>query len=128
MQISNFSLGSNLNRNSFVWNQASIGAALAAAVLAEDVMKKPKVMNDYSKKIILEEWPKLGIEIDGLLRAKSKRQVIGVFDTANLQSLAQLLGVVVTRHRSGRGSPFVGLGSSSYLTYSNLVNRTVNHF
>jgi len=107
-------LGSNLNKNSFVWNQASIGAALAAAVLAEDVMKKPKVMNDYSKKIILEEWPKLGIEIDGLLRAKSKRQVIGVFDTANLQSLAQLLGVVVTRHRSGRGSPFVGLGSSSY--------------
>ena len=110
----NQNLGSNLNRNSFVWNQASIGAALAAAVLAEDVMKKPKVMNDYSKKIILEEWPKLGIEIDGLLRAKSKRQVIGVFDTANLQSLAQLLGVVVTRHRSGRGSPFVGLGSSSY--------------
>ena len=110
----NQNLGSNLNKNSFVWNQASIGAALAAAVLAEDVMKKPKVMNDYSKKIILEEWPKLGIEIDGLLRAKSKRQVIGVFDTANLQSLAQLLGVVVTRHRSGRGSPFVGLGSSSY--------------
>jgi hypothetical protein len=107
-------LGSNLNKNSFVWNQASIGAALAAAVLAEDAMKKPKLMNDYSKKIILEEWPKLGIEIDGLLRAKSKRQVIGVFDTANLQSLAQLLGVVVTRHRSGRGSPFVGLGSSSY--------------
>jgi hypothetical protein len=107
-------LGSNLNKNSFVWNQASIGAALAAAVLAEDVMKKPKLMNDYSKKIILEEWPKLGIEIDGLLRAKSKRQIIGVFDTANLQSLAQLLGVVVTRHRSGRGSPFVGLGSSSY--------------
>ena len=107
-------LGSNLDKNSFVWNQASIGAALAAAVLAEDVMKKPKAMNDFSKKIILEEWPKLGIEIDGLLRAKSKRQVIGVFDTANLQSLAQLLGVVVTRHRSGRGSPFVGLGSSSY--------------
>jgi len=110
----NQNLESNLDRNSFVWNQASIGAALAAAVLAEDVMKKPKVMNDYSKKIILEEWPKLGIEIDGLLRTKSKRQIIGVFDTANLQSLAQLLGVVVTRHRSGRGSPFVGLGSSSY--------------
>jgi hypothetical protein len=110
----NQNLGSNLNKNSFVWNQASIGAALAAAVLAEDIMKKPKVLNDFSKKIILEEWPKLGIEIDGLLRTKSKRQVVGVFDTANLQSLAQLLGVVVTRHRSGRGSPFVGLGSSSY--------------
>jgi len=110
----NQNLGLSLNKNSFVWNQASIGAALAAAVLAEDVMKNPKTLNDHSKKIILEEWPRLGIEIDGLLRAKSKRQVIGVFDTANLQSLAQLLGVVVTKHRSGRGSPFVGLGSSSY--------------
>jgi hypothetical protein len=110
----NQNLGLSLNKNSFVWNQASIGAALAAAVLAEDVMKNPKTLNDHSKKIMLEEWPRLGIEIDGLLRAKSKRQVIGVFDTANLQSLAQLLGVVVTKHRSGRGSPFVGLGSSSY--------------
>src|SRR5207244_5517829 len=41
-------------------------------------------------------------------------RIHGVFDLANLQSLAQLLGVVVERHLSGRGTAFVGLGSSSY--------------
>ena len=37
-----------------------------------------------------------------------------MFDLANIQSLAQLLGVTVLRHTSGRGTAFVGLGSSSY--------------
>jgi hypothetical protein len=41
-------------------------------------------------------------------------RIHGVFDLANIQSLAQLLGVVVERHLSGRGTAFVGLGSSSY--------------
>ena len=49
---------------------------------------------------------RLGLDVD--------TQIHGVFDLANLQSLGQLLGVVVERHLSGRGTAFVGLGSSSY--------------
>ena len=43
-----------------------------------------------------------------------KIEIHGVFDIANIQSLAQLLGVIVTRHLAGRSTAFVGLGSSSY--------------
>jgi hypothetical protein len=96
-----------------IWNQASIGAALAAAVLAEQVL---------TGRIRLTEstW----FELEGLFpslrsqflrnSADSDRTIHGVFDLANIQSLAQLLGVVVTNHTSGKGTAFVGLGSASY--------------
>jgi hypothetical protein len=98
------------------WNQASIGAALAAAVLADDVVRNPDRLLPDTRAVFEAEFPNLGI----IGRDSDSRQLIdestlhGVFDIANIQSLAQLLGVVVTRHLSGRSTAYVGLGSSSY--------------
>ena len=74
-------------RAAAVWNPASIGAALAALVLC-----------------------------DRAVRPSPRTRIHGVFDIANLQSLAQLFGVAVERHQSGRQTAYVGLGSSSYAT------------
>ncbi|MDX2223962.1 MAG: hypothetical protein SFV21_14525 [Rhodospirillaceae bacterium] len=94
------------------WNQASIGAALAAATLAADSFKiihrcEPRILALFARYFprISQNWDRL---------AAVPQNVVGVFDLANIQSLAQLLGVVVQRHLSGKGTPFVGLGSSSY--------------
>lgn len=75
-------------RAAAVWNPASIGAALAALTLCDERARPP-----------------------GL-----RTRIHGVFDIANLQSLAQLFGVSVERHQSGRRTAYVGLGSSSYAT------------
>jgi acyl-CoA synthetase (AMP-forming)/AMP-acid ligase II len=97
------------------WNQASIGAALAAAVIADEGIRDWERLTPQVRKEIAELLPniaqwtvrqRLGVDI--------KTRIHGVFDLANLQSLAQLLGVVVERHSSGRGIAYVGLGSSSY--------------
>ncbi|MDG2243423.1 MAG: hypothetical protein P8L66_07995 [Rhodospirillaceae bacterium] len=95
-----------------IWNQASIGAALAAATLAADLL----TIIDKLNKSLLEEFQKFFPRIveNATIVRKTQHQVIGVFDLANIQSLAQLLGVVVEKHLSGKGTPFVGLGSSSY--------------
>jgi hypothetical protein len=97
------------------WNQASIGAALAAAVLADVILREPSEIADATRAELRRLFP--GID-EGIRRRSLGTQVQtrihGVFDLANLQSLAQLLGVVVERHLSGRGTAFVGLGSSSY--------------
>lgn len=71
-----------------VWNPASIGAALAALVLCDEAAPE--------------------------LRRGTQTRIHGVFDIANLQSLAQLFGVPVRRHQSGRQTAYVGLGSGSY--------------
>lgn len=97
------------------WNQASIGAALAAAVLADEGLRDWERLSPMVRSEITEQLPDLA----GWLKRRRlgvdvKTRIHGVFDLANLQSLAQLLGVVVERHSSGRGTAYVGLGSSSY--------------
>lgn len=94
-----------------VWNPASIGAALAALALCDETLRRgPPAAPEFGA-----SFPKLA---DFLRAHKLGRdlptRIHGVFDIANLQSLAQLFGVVVTRHLSGRGTAYVGLGSSSY--------------
>ncbi len=97
------------------WNQASIGAALAAAVLADIILRDYADVSPALQAQFKELFP---ASHEYLLREKLGKNipssVHGVFDIANLQSLAQLLGVVVERHLSGRGTALVGLGSSSY--------------
>ncbi|HCN31322.1 MAG TPA: hypothetical protein DIT64_21950 [Verrucomicrobiales bacterium] len=97
------------------WNQASIGAALAAAVLADLQLREPDQLPAATRAELKAVFP----AIDSFLSRKQlgkdlPSRIHGVFDLANLQSLAQLLGVVVERHLSGRGTAYVGLGSSSY--------------
>jgi hypothetical protein len=97
------------------WNQASIGAALAAAILADIQLRDFEKIPHSIRKDLKTTFP----EIHNFLQNKKlgkdmPTRIHGVFDLANLQSLAQLLGVVVERHLSGRGTAFVGLGSSSY--------------
>ncbi|WP_269623419.1 hypothetical protein [Prochlorococcus marinus] len=96
------------------WNQASIGAALAATVIADQVLQnnsllKKGTLEEFNKrfKFISDNWNKVK-------KITVSSHIHGLFDLANIQSLAQLLGVVVLRHTSGRGTAFVGLGSSSY--------------
>jgi len=97
------------------WNQASIGAALAAAVMADEVIRNAEKIPENTRSELNSLFPCIGKFIDYKQLGKDIRTSIhGVFDIANLQSLAQLLGVVVERHLSGRGTAFVGLGSSSY--------------
>lgn len=89
-----------------VWNPASIGAALSALVLADEALRAgslPEGLQAFAPRVM---------KAGGL--AGIETRVHGVFDIANLQSLAQLFGVVTTRHFSGRQSAYVGLGSSSY--------------
>ena len=96
------------------WNQASIGAALAATVIADNILRGYSTIINSNQELLNKEFfyirnnPKLVKNI-----CKQSR-IHGLFDLANIQSLAQLLGVVVLRHTSGRGTAFVGLGSSSY--------------
>jgi hypothetical protein len=98
------------------WNQASIGAALAAALLADNVIRTPSAMSQATRAIFDAEFPRLAAAFREPLNLDvlGKSVLHGVFDIANIQSLAQLLGVVVTRHLSGRSTAYVGLGSSSY--------------
>ena len=97
------------------WNQASIGAALAAAVMADRICHNPDLITQEAGALLAQNFP----NIEKAINEKQfgigiNTRIHGVFDIANLQSLAQLLGVVVERHVSGRGIPYVGLGSSSY--------------
>ncbi len=97
------------------WNQASIGAALAAITLADAILQKPTEITDDVRSELNSLFPRISRFLDSKqLGTDIKTRIHGVFDLANLQSLAQLLGVVVENHCSGRGTAFVGLGSSSY--------------
>jgi hypothetical protein len=97
------------------WNQASIGAALAAAILADKIIRAPECLNESVRSELYSAFPGLSAFLDNKKLGRDvKTSIHGVFDLANIQSLAQLLGVVVQRHLSGRGTAFVGLGSSSY--------------
>ena len=97
------------------WNQASIGAALAAIIKLDMVLQEPNTLNETTRSNLFSLFPAISEFLDHrkLGRDVSTR-IHGVFDLANIQSLAQLLGVVVERHLSGKGSAYVGLGSSSY--------------
>lgn len=75
-----------------LWNPVSIGAALASYALCDKALRASA-----------------GTAGRGL-----QTRLHGVFDIANLQSLAQLFEVTVSRHLSGRQTAYVGLGSSSY--------------
>jgi hypothetical protein len=96
------------------WNQASIGAALAAAVMAENIVVDPSSLSPMTRARFSDHFQSVTRETLGKSRRDSARQIVGVFDIANVQSLAQLLGVVTDRHTAGRSSAYVGLGSSSY--------------
>jgi hypothetical protein len=96
------------------WNQASIGAALAAAVLAESIITEPNSLASSTRERFSDSFPNITREMLGKPREFSQRDIVGVFDIANIQSLAQLLGVTTDRHKAGRSTAFVGLGSSSY--------------
>jgi hypothetical protein len=97
------------------WNQASIGAALAAEVLADMILRRPEALAAATREELKRLFPAIGQFLETKQLGKHvQTRIHGVFDLANLQSLAQLLGVVVERHLSGRGTAFVGLGSSSY--------------
>lgn len=111
------------------WNQASIGAALAAAVMADEVMRDADKMPENTRSELNSLFPCIGKFIDYKHLGKDiKTSIHGVFDIANLQSLAQLLGVVVERHLSGRGTAFVGLGSSSYANGNRCYEILKNSF
>lgn len=108
-------IGRNLGKSVAVWNQASIGAALAGAVLADRILRDPDVLPDNVRGELNSLFPALSRFLDSYRLGRDlKTEIHGVFDVANLQSLAQLLGVVVEHHLSGRGTAYVGLGSSSY--------------
>ena len=97
------------------WNQASIGAALAAAVLTDCCLQKPELLSIETRREIKKWFPNISGEIvRGGLQKKLLTRIHGVFDLANLQSLSQLYGVIIKNHLSGRGTAYVGLGSSSY--------------
>lgn len=96
------------------WNQASIGAALAAAVMAENIVTEPSSLAPETRAKFSEVFPNITREVLGKPSHVSRREIVGVFDIANMQSLAQLLGVTTNRHKAGRSTAFVGLGSSSY--------------
>lgn len=97
------------------WNQASIGAALAAAVLADLQLRDPSSLSASIRADLKATFPAIDAFLSRQQLGKDiPTRIHGVFDLANLQSLAQLLGVVVERHLSGRGTAYVGLGSSSY--------------
>lgn len=97
------------------WNQASIGAALAAAVLADMKLRDFDSLPEATRRILSEEFPNVfKASRSGKIGMALPTAVHGTFDIANLQSLAQLYGVVLDRHLSGRATAFVGLGSSSY--------------
>jgi hypothetical protein len=97
------------------WNQASIGAALAAAVLADLELREPQKLSPSIRADLKATFPAIDSFLSRQQLGKDlPTRIHGVFDLANLQSLAQLLGVVVERHLSGRGTAYVGLGSSSY--------------
>lgn len=96
------------------WNQASIGAALAAAVMAENIVAEPGSLASTTRARFSDAFPNITRETLGKPREVSMRDVVGIFDIANMQSLAQLLGVTTNRHTAGRSTAFVGLGSSSY--------------
>lgn len=97
------------------WNQASIGAALAAAILADNAVRDPASLNENVRSEFNSLFPNISQFLDNKKIGKDiQTRIHGIFDLANLQSLAQLLGVVVEKHLSGRGTAYVGLGSSSY--------------
>ncbi len=105
----------DLGRAVSVWNQASIGAALAGAVLADKLLRCADQWPDDIRSAFNSLFPSLSKFLDTQRLGKDlKTRIHGVFDIANLQSLAQRLGVVVENHLSGRGTAYVGLGSSSY--------------
>jgi hypothetical protein len=108
-------IGSGKIKSISTWNQASIGAALAAAILADKILRSPKVLNEKTRSDLFTIFPAISKFLDSKSFGKDvKTRIHGIFDLANIQSLAQLLGVVVEKHLSGRGTAFVGLGSSSY--------------
>lgn len=96
------------------WNQASIGAALAAAVLAENFVANPTSVSRQTLRLFSEKFPTIAKQFLHNTDGAMQRKIVGVFDIANIQSLAQLLGVTTHRHTAGRSTAFVGLGSSSY--------------
>lgn len=97
------------------WNQASIGAALAAITLADAILRQPTEITDDVRSELNSLFPEISKFLDSkVLGVDLETRIHGVFDMSNLQSLAQLLGVVVENHSSGRGTAYVGLGSSSY--------------
>lgn len=92
-----------------LWNPASIGAALAALTACDTELRRgggPDLGGFFPRLAACLREGRLGRELH--------TRIHGVFDIANLQSLAQLFGVPVLRHLSGRGTAYVGLGSSSY--------------
>ncbi len=105
----------NVPESLSTWNQASIGAALAAAVLADSILRHPDALTESTRAEFNSQFPAISKFMDTKQFGKDiNTQIHGVFDIANLQSLAQLLGVVVENHMTGKGTAFVGLGSSSY--------------
>ena len=114
IMLEEFLMG-NMGKSVSTWNQASIGAAFAAAALADTILRDPGSLQDSTRSELNSLFPALSRFLDaGQLGRDIQSRVHGVFDLANLQSLAQLLGVVVEKHLSGRGTAYVGLGSSSY--------------
>lgn len=98
-----------------VWNQASIGAALAGMVLADNLLREQQNLPDDIRSSLNSFFPSISEFLDThRLGRDLKTRIHGVFDIANLQSLAQLLGTVVEHHLTGRNTAYVGLGSSSY--------------
>src|SRR3989338_2025815 len=108
-------LKNNMGKPLSTWNQASIGAALAAVALADRILRDPIELEDSVRSELNSLFPEISKFLDSnKLGRDLKTRIHGVFDLSNLQSLAQLLGVVVENHSSGRGTAYVGLGSSSY--------------
>ena len=114
-----------------VWNQASIGAALAGMVLADKLLREPQNLRDDIRSGLNSFFPSISEFLDThRLGRDVETRIHGVFDIANLQSLAQLLGTVVEHHLTGRNTAYVGLGSSSYSNGNrcfDILKESMNH-
>jgi hypothetical protein len=76
------------------WNQASIGAALAAIIKCDMILRDPSSLNEKTRGDLFSYFPNISKFLDSKKLGKDiETRIHGVFDLANIQSLAQLLGV-----------------------------------
>ncbi|MFM7963997.1 MAG: hypothetical protein ACKPBF_08550, partial [Actinomycetota bacterium] len=62
------------------WNQASIGAALAAAVMAENIVGMPSSLTSTTRAKFSDVFPNITREVLGKPRRESTREIVGIFD------------------------------------------------
>ena len=85
------------------WNQASIGAALAATVIADNILRDQSRINSSNQELIHRNFAFISNHLRSASKICSRSVIHGLFGWP-CTILAQLLGVTVLRHTSGRGT------------------------